>query len=40
MTGSWTIDLFIIGCILLMIIPIGIWVYKEIYLKKKGDVND
>ncbi len=37
MTGSWTIDAFIIGCILLIIIPIVIWVYREVYKKKRSD---
>lgn len=39
MTGSWTIDAFIIGCIILIIIPLGIWLYREVYKARKGDVK-
>ncbi len=39
MTGSWTMDGFIIGCILLILIPSAVWFYREIYLKKSGDTN-
>jgi len=38
MTGSWTMDGFIIGCVLLILIPLGVWLYKEVY-KKRGDVK-
>lgn len=36
MTGSWTMDAFIIGCILLVVIPTGIWVYYEVLKKDRG----
>lgn len=39
MTGSWTIDAFIIGCVLLILIPFVIWFYKEVYKKKSGDAK-
>lgn len=38
MTGSWTMDGFIIGSILLVLIPLAVWFYREVY-KKKGDVK-
>lgn len=37
MTGSWTIDAFIIGCIILIVVPVGIWFYYEVFNKKRGD---
>lgn len=37
MTGSWTIDSFIIGCIILLVVPAGIWLYYEVFNKKRGD---
>lgn len=39
MTGSWTMDGFIIGCILLILIPLAVWLYKEVYKKKSGDAK-
>lgn len=36
MTGSWTMDYFIIGCILLVAIPAVYWVYKEMIQKERG----
>lgn len=37
MTGSWTIDAFIIGCIVLIIVPVGIWLYQEVFKNKGRD---
>lgn len=37
MTGSWTIDAFIIGSIILIIVPAGIWLYEEVFNKKRDD---
>lgn len=39
MTGSWTIDAFTIGCILIILIPLAVWFHIEVYKKKGGDVN-
>jgi hypothetical protein len=36
MTGSWTMDGFIIGCIILLVLPVIIWVYVE-KIKKGGN---
>jgi len=38
MTGSWPIDAFIIGSIIIILVPLGVWIYKEIY-KSKGSVT-
>lgn len=38
MTGSWTMDGFIIGCVLLLIIPLVIYIYVE-KSKKEGDTK-
>lgn len=37
MTGSWTIDAFIIGCIVLIIVPTAIWLYEEVFKNKGRD---
>jgi len=37
MTGSWTMDSFIIGCIILVLIPLIVWIYKEVI--KSGDIK-
>ena len=37
MTGSWTIDVFIIGCVAIMAITIAVWLYKEVFKKNRGD---
>ena len=39
MTGSWTMDSFIIGCILLIAIPTAIWLYYEVFKKDRGDAK-
>jgi hypothetical protein len=37
MTGSWTMDQFIIGSVILILVPASLWVYREIINKKRGD---
>lgn len=37
MTGSWTIDGFIIGSVAVMAITIGVWLYREVFKKNRGD---
>ena len=38
MTGSWTIDLFIIGSIILIVIPAVVVLVREVV--KRGDGSD
>lgn len=38
MTGSWTIDLFILGSIILIVIPAAVVLFREVI--KRGDEND
>ena len=35
MTGSWTMDGFIYGAIILLIVPLAIFIYKE-FINKGG----
>lgn len=35
MTGSWTIDVFIILSILVFVIPLGIYIYREFFKGRK-----
>ncbi len=37
MTGSWPIDQFIYGSILLTIVPVVVFIYREFIKKNKGD---
>ena len=39
MTGSWTMDAFIIGCILIIVIPLGIWLYLEVFKNKGSEIK-
>lgn len=39
MTGSWTMDAFIVGCILIIVIPLGIWLYREVFKNKRSEVK-
>lgn len=39
MTGSWTMDAFIIGCIIIIVIPLAIWIYREVYQKQRRNKN-
>ena len=39
MTGSWTMDVFFVGCIILIIVPLAIWFYKEFYQKDRRGSN-
>lgn len=40
MTESWTINTLIISSIILMVVPVLIYVYKEVIVNKMGDSND
>lgn len=40
MTGSWAIDTFIIGCTILMVIPLVVYIHKEMLTTGKGEIND
>ncbi|OLS02405.1 hypothetical protein TICRE_16250 [Tissierella creatinophila DSM 6911] len=39
MTGSWTMDSFFIGAAILIVVPLGIWFFKEAQLKKGSDTK-
>lgn len=39
MTGSWAMDEFIIGSIILVLLPGSVWFYKEVIKKKRGEVE-
>lgn len=40
MTGSWAINTFIIGCIILMVVPVFVYFYQEAVLSRRGEVSD
>lgn len=37
MTGSWTLDLFVLGSIILIVIPAAVVLKREVF--KRGDHN-
>lgn len=39
MTGSWTMDAFIVGCIVLIILPAAVCIHKDVIKKNVGDKN-
>ncbi len=39
MTGSWTMDGFIVGSIILIMIPALVWFYREVVSKKRGEIE-
>ncbi len=40
MTGSWAINEFFIGCIVIMIVPLAVYIYREMTAVKEGDTSD
>lgn len=40
MTESWAINTFIIGCIILTIIPAAVCFYKDVLKGSEGEVSD
>ncbi|MCR3956996.1 MAG: hypothetical protein NUK57_11930 [Gudongella sp.] len=40
MTGSWAINEFFIGCIVIMVVPLAVYLYREMTAVKEGDASD
>lgn len=40
MTESWAINTFIIGCIILMAVPVFVYLYQEGSIFRRGDISD
>ena len=40
MTGSWAINEFFIGCIVIMVVPLAVYLYREMAAAKEGDASD
>lgn len=36
MTGSWTLDAFIIGSIILLVVPLAVFIYREAIMREGG----
>lgn len=39
MTGSWTLDVFIIGNMILLIVPLAVFFYRETLKPKEAGKN-
>lgn len=40
MTGSWTMDAFIVGSIILLIVPLVATIYEDVIKERRGENND
>ncbi|WP_409227619.1 hypothetical protein [Gudongella sp. SC589] len=40
MTGSWAINEFFIGCIVIMVVPLAVYLYREMVVVNRGDTSD
>lgn len=39
MTGAWTLDAFLVGSVVLVLVPLGVYIYRE-FLHKGSNGGD